>query len=655
MAAKALRLLCLSCGIFSVSVAWCQEALLEKLAQDAQESGADGEGFVESLLAEPIDLNFATTAELQQLPFLSAEQLHAFLQQRRDEIYFSNLDEALVALRVSGDTLTLCQRVFRVSLPARKAPVPWQLAVRSRINRPSTIVNNWQGPPQRIYGRLTAQIGDFRLGLLSERDPGELQLDDYRGYFVEWQHRRENWGMHAVAGDYQIEWAQGLAIWGPYANTIAADVHAAARRWGRGTRAYRSANEQAALRGAAISFSHREVELMIFASRRRLDARLSDEGDAIRYKIDGYHRTATEASQHQTLRESLAGAALTFRPSNHLELGVLHQSSGFDRTWQRADLAADYHGFTGTHNHVTSLKGQWRDPMLAGGFEAARSKSGGQALALFLSRQQSILQWTFSYHHYDTNFHSSHGRSVSDRDQPPQSETGYAIGIRSRPWNTISSEFFYERTAMLWPSSSLPFPPHSVALGASVEIRLRSHTAIQMRYRTGQREFISSNDELPRFSAIYPQTSRSFRVELVHHLGKRWRFRPRMELAWERASEANTEQSFTGNEVRATHSRRVGMSLSLDLIWQPTEEWRLNFRHSAFDTPLAIYEYERDLPGVFTVRALRDLGSRWYIYLQFEPVRQVQLSCKFACIEQERSIFEFDHKYAWGLQLDFTR
>jgi hypothetical protein len=91
------------------------------------------------------------------------------------------------------------------------------------------------------------------------------------------------------------------------------------------------------------------------------------------------------------------------------------------------------------------------------------------------------------------------------------------------------------------------------------------------------------------------------------------------------------------------------------LRWTVLRRLQITGRYVLFDTPpsTAIYQYEHDLPGMFTNFALRERGRRWYIYVRSFIALGIELSFKLACTEREVSLFERARSYSQGLQLDW--
>ena len=155
--------------------------------------------------------------------------------------------------------------------------------------------------------------------------------------------------------------------------------------------------------------------------------------------------------------------------------------------------------------------------------------------------------------------------------------------------------------------------------------------------------------ETERFEASFEPTlqtqsgSDRLRCELEQKLSARLRLKPRLDLIRPR---------HTG--FAAATNRALGVALSLDVLCQLTARVTLNFRETHFDSRWPLYHYERDLPGVFTVVALRERGRRRYIYGQFKLHPKFSLAGKISSGEAERLTSLPRANFAWGLQLDWT-
>lgn len=620
---------------------FAQEDLLEKFLQSEQEYDETSESWLQELLAAPWDLNRVEAAELQRLPFLAQTQVNAFLAQREREVYFSDLEQALFALQVHGDTLALCRTIFTASLPpALRSRKTFDFALRSRSGEPATVEPSWQGPKYRWYNRIRMQYGAIHFGALTERDPGEVRWDDHRAWHLEWRLPRGR----VLFGNFQTEWGMGLAQWGPYAATMASDVRAAARRIGRGVTPFLSSNESAMYEGIAVSQVWKHWAAFAFVSAINRDVTLDETQSAINFRSSGYHRTASELAQRDNLRERAGGGTLQYRFGRGRAIGALFYLAHFNRAWQAANPAVDFFNFTGTQNELLSLAGSWQWTKQAINFEIAQSRSHGKAAAFVFSTEEGWLHATIALFHADRNFHSLQGRSLAGSDDPPQGESGYSAGLRLQPRKNLYVEIYYQREQKLWRTQALLLPPHASRTGVHLEWRAAADLRLRLRYSfAGNEGLVHTREQtLQTTSGI-----ERFRCELEHRLATRLVFKPRFDLVRARPARPNAAPS-------TTNVQRPGTAMAMEVSYQFSSRFSLNFRQSHFDSFLPIYQYERDLPGSFTSVALRERGFRRYIYWYLTLHPNLSVTGKISGVQPDFFSTTARSSFTWGLQLDWT-
>jgi len=634
---------------------FAQEALIEKFSQQEQENGDDADHVLQELLAAPLDLNLATPAELLRLPFLARAQIEAFLSRRKTAVYFSNLEEALVALQVHSDTLALGRRVFEVSLPARaETESIWRAHARGRIAMPAEVEANWPGPKYRSYQRLRLQWQEFEAGALVERDPGENNWDDHRVFYLRWQRLRPEDDWKIIFGNYQIEWGHGLALWSAYSNNLSADAHAPARRWARSVRPFLSALENFSFYGGAVLRRRRSLQVMGFAGAQKYDVHLHEASYAVRYNLSGYHRTAREISERKNLREKTWGGGAQFGDARRAA-GLLIYMTNYSLPWRVDDSHAEYFAFQGKHNLVASLSGYWRLSEATASCEVARSRSGGKAGSCIVAGEQKFLAWTLAFHHAEADFHSPHGRSPSGDDETPGGETSYSAGMTLKMNPNLTGEFYYQHAQNLWRTASLPLPPRRSRFGGQMEWKLAAASALRLRYYRNGNEYLFRENSGVSPAPQLPRYTQSIRCELVQRFANKLQLRPRFESTRELRRQMPAPDK---NAAMALPQQNLagpwGAALSLDLAWQISTKIHLSLRQVMFDTATPIYQYETDVPGFFTVTALRERGARRYIYLHLAAGRHLKMSGKIAETAARTPFSNFAAALSWGAQIDWS-
>jgi len=612
-------------------IAFAQENLVEKFSAPEAENAAETENDLQELLSHPLDINQITREHLRRLPFLTHQQIEAFLNFRRRHGDFKNLDDALAILAVSGDTLAFCREIFFLSSPQKIALQ--NASARWRVTRPATIEEKWLGAPYRSYERVLFATEALSFGALAERDPGENRFADHRLFFGQWQRENRGKKWQAIAGNYQIEWAQGLALWSPYGATISGDVHAASRREGRGVLPYLSGDENAALYGGVLALNSPRFSGFAFASAQRLDATQRDSATVGFYE-SGYHRTAAELSHRKILQEQLFGAGMKFNWKNKIAVGFAGFRSEYDKEWIQPDRAASYFDFTGRRNEVLSLSATAATAALQASAEVAKSLTGGIAHSVVLSGEAARLQWTAESHYYGRNFHNPHGRAFNTIAESPQNEFGYSLGLSSRLQRSMTAEIFLAKREDLWRTTRALLPGAQTATGARLEWQPAKSLALQIRWQQTRDDEIS-------FVTVSRPTQQRGRFRLDYQTTPQLRLTSRLDFV---RPSANLEAA-----------RQNGLAISQEAQYKFRNNFQLTARYTLFDTPSTapIYQYEHDLPGVFTSFALRERGRRAYIYVRYWFAFGLDLSVKLAATEHERSLFSHLRSYSWGAQIDW--
>jgi hypothetical protein len=352
----------------------------------------------------------------------------------------------------------------------------------------------------------------------------------------------------------------------------------------------------------------------------------------------------------------MAGAAMKFKWRNRLELGLLAYRSNYDKNWIRPDLTVGHFDFTGQTNDVLDLFFSWTTNELQTHLEVARSRAGGVASSAVLSGEAASLRWTFESHYYARDFHSPHGRGAGSFGDSPQNEFGYSLGLGMRLRRGLTVEFFATQSQELWRTHALPLPGSRLTTGTRFEWKMRRDLAMHLRWqRTREDEIIDaklastltaaalSSPIIPR-DLIAPQFRQSGRWRLDYRASSTLRLTSRLDLAWQPYFQTETDAN-----------PKLALALSEELRWA-FKSWLIIASHyTLFDAPAgaAIYQYEQDLPGVFTSVALRERGRRAYIYLRYLSAFGFELSLKLAVAERERSIFDQIRSSSWGVQIDW--
>ena len=290
---------------------------IENIMEQMAEAGASAEDAEECLQQYSVlDLNLATRSELLASGLFTPFQIESLLEYRAE--YGALLSAAELAL-VDGFSKELCDRLAgRITLGSGTAATT-SLQARSRFKYKSGTGGVHQ------YNRILLQHGPWQGGLLAESDAGEKPLIDHVGGYLAYE--KGPWKV--IAGDYSACFGQGAALWSAFAFSGAGAPASLLRRT-KGITPYKSADENRALRGAAVTRAlGGGWEATLLLSAAAVDAKVTDEGYTSISKT-GYHRTIYEKSCKNAMREYLAGANIT-RRGEHLHCGITAVAYGYNR------------------------------------------------------------------------------------------------------------------------------------------------------------------------------------------------------------------------------------------------------------------------------------------------------------------------------------
>lgn len=624
-----------------------QDLLLEKLLENDDENAS--ESALLELEENPLDLQKVSREDLLRLPFLSASQINSFLQAREVRGRWANANEALSALAVSGDTLAFCRRIFEL-VPQKTTAL--KVNSRLRVVHPASRDDDWQGAAYRNYETVRATIGGFSAAALAERDPGEKRFDDLRLFAFSLPVEFNALRMELLAGDFFIEWGQGLTLWGPYGQSIGSSASAPVRRQARGLRPYLSADEDFAFHGAALSLKSSHVGLQVFASRARLDAAPRDSATISLSDTGGLHRTTGEQEKKDRAAENSRGVSVYFSGNNpkgdfSWRTGVLLHQQKFDRLVQPASHPSNYFDFRGDQNRLLSFFGECtlKKYLLAG--EWAINDKAGRAYQITFETESRPIALAGAVWSYAADFHSSRGRAFGAFNSAPQNQQGKYLGLRLLLNRHLNIESYFQLRHFPWRTYALPLPTMKRDFGVTIEWKNATwHLRVRLRQRLQEQSAASVNNA--GNPILTPQESRGLLLEIRQELSPKVQLATRLDLR-------RQNPLVDGETVASLTSPQQGFAISQEFGWRLRHNLQLFARLTIFETPFheAIYLYERDLPGLITNFALREQGQRGYIFCTIEPLAGLQLSAKASQMWRMANPSRAGDGLAWGVQADW--
>ena len=372
------------------------EALREWLtAEDVEESY--GEELLEQLeerAQTPINLNQTCREELEELPFLTAQQVEELTEYLDHYKPMRSLSELQMVKGLDYHTRRLLQ-CFVVAGEERKSSV-WPKAAdllkygQHRMTATGKIPfyerqgdrNGYLGYKYRHDLRYQYTFGNrIKAGITAAQDAGEpfftnknsMGYDQYN-YYVQLRDfgRLEELNL----GHYRVQMGMGLVM-----NT---SFHlgklTTLQTMGRGLHTLSAHSSRSAsnhLQGIAATVRlAKQWRVMAFASYQAIDATLNDDGTARTLLYSGYHRTPTEIEKKHNTYETDLGASIGWHQGTlHINANAVY--TRYDRSLQPMQNAL-YHTYSAQGNSFLnmSLDYGWNNHRWAFSGETALNKKG---------------------------------------------------------------------------------------------------------------------------------------------------------------------------------------------------------------------------------------------------------------------------------------
>ena len=300
-----------------------------------------------TLFTNKIDLNTATREDLEQLPFLSAEQIEELCEYIYRYAPLKSLAELYMIESLDYRTRQLLEHfVYVGQRESRHFPTLDKITKYGKhqlLATASIPFYERKGDKQGYYGypykhslRYQFAYGQYvKAGLVASQDAGEPFLSahnrygyDYYSFYVV---LKKLGRLKTLAvGRYRMKLGMGLIL----NSDMSLGKTMTLASLGRNTnviRGHSSRMEANYMQGAAatVALSH-HIDATAFVSYRNIDATLTGDSSAIRTILTtGYHRTESELARKNNAKELMTGASIAYY-TERIRIGLQGVYNSFD-------------------------------------------------------------------------------------------------------------------------------------------------------------------------------------------------------------------------------------------------------------------------------------------------------------------------------------
>lgn len=586
---------------------------------------------LEQLAETPIDINHATRSELEQLPFLSEQQL-TDLQEYVDR-YGPVRSMGELRMVASLDYQQLQLLPFFVCIGGEGETQPQKLPLDSMFRRGRQELtatlripfyerkgdkNGYLGYRYRHEVRYDFKYGDrVRFGLTGAQDAGEPFLSnrnrwgyDVYSYFAQLRHL--GCAEQVVVGKYKLSTGRGLVMGG----SLTLGKLVALQRLGRTTetlRPHTSRSEADYLQGAAATWRlSRPWRLTTYVSYRPIDATLDSLGQARTLITSGYHRTEAEMEKKYNTHMTDVGLRLALS-SGRLKAGLTAAYTHLDRRLQPA-TAVLFRRYQAEGRDFANFSADYayRLSRLSFSGETAIDRHGHVATQNVVGWEPSQ-RWSLMalQRFYSYRYHSLRAHTLSEGGHV-QNESGLMVGATWRPLRHWQLQGYADYAYFPWARQQASRSSSAFDLLVAATGQWARWT-LQGRYRRHRRE--RDNEKGVPEGQVAHQARLSANYSFP-------------QSSWSCMTQADltrvTDNGWMLSE-RVSWKHRYGL-LCATVAWFSTDSYGSR-----------LYLYERQLPHVFGfpsyygrgVRAMllarADLG-RWQCHARLGYTRQLDRS-----------------------------
>ncbi len=631
-----------------ITITPATEQQLENNTENNQDVEPDDDAYLQQLqqfIKDPVNLNYADEAVLQQLHLLTPLQIQQFILYRKLLGRFISIYElqaipqwtpALLRkirpyITVSSDIELLNSFRGRLhngehSVLLRVSQVPERS--KGYSGNDTAVTNFYAGSPQKILLRYKYVFKNLlQYGIVAEKDAGEQffkgrqkQGFDFYSAHLFLQHSGI---IHTLAlGDFTVNLGQGLTQWQSLSFKKSAEVMSV-KREGAVLRPYSSAGELNFHRGLGITVLKKQWQATAFVSYKRIDGNfitdsLHRQEDFISsIQSSGYHRTAAEAADKGIQHQLAYGGNFSYQ-YKRLHLGINGISYKFKLPLVKpADLYNKY-ALNGRSFGNYSFDYSYTHKNLHFFGEAAFSANFDKAFVQgLLVSVSAFADMALVYRNISRTYQSLYTNAFTEAAYP-NNEKGVYTGITIRPDVFWRIDAYADLYKFPWLKYRVDAPSAGKDYLIQVTYKPTKQFEIYSRYRAELKP-INFNPDTLVLASVIALPRQEWRTQVNYAINPSFSFRGRIDIVWIDKGGVQPEEGFL---------------TAVDLLFDPPlKPYSGNLRLQYFDTDgynSRLYAYENDVLYNFSIPVFYDKGYRYYINTHYDVSKKLTIWAKWS-------------------------
>ncbi|HEY0031343.1 MAG TPA: helix-hairpin-helix domain-containing protein, partial [Bacteroidia bacterium] len=382
-------------------------------------------------------------------------------------------------------------------------------------------------------------------------------------------------------------------------------------------------DENLFMRGAATTLGYKQFEATGFYSRKQVDANVSDTldtGEAAEISSlqeTGYHSTLSEIADKHALLQTIYGGNVSYK-GKKFNAGFSAMSYQLDLDYKRSLSYYNQFEFSASKNLNIGVDYNFviRNFNFFG--EEAMSKNGGKAFVngMLLSLDPR-LSFTLVHRYYQRNFQNLLSNGFAE-STTATNEKGLYAGLVAKPTNSTTITAYYDRFEFPWLKYQAGAPSYGNDYMAQFNYTPSKKVDMYVRIRQRDKQK-NSNDADALIDYLVPVKQTNYRIHISYSVLPSIKFKNRIELIDYKFNKDKTEKGYL--VYQDITYNKLGKPLSITLRYAL-------FQTDSYDA--RIYAYENDVPGSYSIPAYYNRGSRFYIMLDYNLTRRIELWLRYS-------------------------
>lgn len=575
----------------------------------------------------PINLNQVSREELEQLPFLTAQQVEQLVEYVYRYGPVRSWSELQMLTTLDPERRHLLKHFIYIGdSPTKKKTLRLdsafchgrhQLLLTGKLPlyRRKGDHDGYLGQPYRHTLRYQMTYHDkVKFGLTGAQDAGEPFFSDknrwgYDHYSYYLQLKDLGVIRNLCLGMYQVQLGMGLVMNGGFYLGKLATLQSMGR-FVTGLRPHSSRSTQGYLQGAATTIClHRNWQLTAFASYRPLDATLNKDSTARTLLTSSYHRTKTEMGKKNNTHETNLGGSVGWRKGMlYVRANILY--SHLDRKLRPQKENTPYRRYAAEGSDFLNMSVDYgyTNARLSFSGETAIQRNGALAtIHQFSYRWGSHLTLMALHRYYDKKYTALHAQSFSE-GSGIQNEHGLYMGFLWQPSPKMTFQWYADYAHFAWQRYQVSMPSDAFDTMILMRTFLGKTCRIEGRYRFHIRQ--KDNEE------------KTFLINRTEH-------RTRLRLSYEVPVGLSLQTQWDGIMV-SYQGLQKGWVISEQATY--TYRWLQFSAHAAYfytdNYESRLYLYERPMLYEFSSQMFYGKGIRYALMMRADIGKRLMVTAK---------------------------